>query len=160
MKLKYNPLYSMIKYRRLLKSGSVIIEDQDSDMGVLIHQQYPHDVFLQMQISKADGSPKVGQIIFEIVFHAGTMTVDEIVEKTPRTLPYFAGLPGFCAKQFMVNHEAGTFSGRYEWETMAHVEAYIHSYAVAAMRKQSKPYPIRYRIYDKLSGEVLQDKEL
>lgn len=160
MKLQYNPLYSAYTYRKMVKAGAVKVWDEALEKAVLIHDLYPHNVFLQMQMFHANGTPKVGEVIFEIIFHAGTMTVDEIIKKTPSTLPFFAGLPGFCAKQFMVNEVAGTFSGRYEWETASHVKAYLGSFAVAAMIKQSKPYPIRYRILDKTTGAVLEEESI
>ena len=116
----------------------------------------PHTVFREISILDADLQPKRGGAVFEVVFHASRVSAAAVERWTNATIPYFAGLPGFCNKQFMIDREAGTFAGRYEWETVELARNYAQSYAAKAMARVSSPFPMHYTITDRATNTVVQ----
>lgn len=121
----------------------------------LVMGSAPHTVFREIHILTKEKQSKQGKAVFEVIFHASKISVDTIIRGTNSTIPFFAGLPGFCNKRFMVNTETKTFSGRYEWESVELAEKYAQSFAAKLMSRVSKPFPIQYSITDKESGKVV-----
>lgn len=157
---QYNPIYSVIKYIPIKAKGRMRFVTLNIGENILAMESAPHTVFREIQILTKEKQPKQGGAVFEVIFHASKMSVDTIVWGTNSTIPIFAGLPGFCNKKFMVNAEAKTFSGRYEWETVELAKKYSQSFAAKLMAWVSKPFFIQYTITDKETNEVVVCKKV
>ncbi|MDO9491610.1 hypothetical protein [Acetobacterium sp.] len=154
-RFKYNPCYSIVKYVPVKTSGRIRFDTSNLGGSVIVMGSAPHTVFMEIHILTKDNQPKQGRAVFEVIFYASKISVDTIIKWTNSTIPIFAGLPGFCNKKFMINKEAKTFSGRYEWETVELAQNYAQSFAAKLMAQVSKPFPIKYTITDKETNEVV-----
>ena len=118
-------------------------------------QQQRFQIFLEIGIQDETGRLKNGAVSFKIMFKASKISTTTVLRNTKATIPFFAGLPGFCHKQFMMDQEAGLFAGHYQWESRQSAQQYAGSYAVKAMQWVSAPYPIYFEITDRTTGKLL-----
>jgi hypothetical protein len=154
--LRYSVLYSLCCYLPLRLLGKVRFETHSIGERISAADAAPHTVFQEISILVGKGRPKRGGAVLEVVFHASRVSAATVERWTNATIPYFAGLPGFCNKKFMIDREAGTFAGQYEWETVELAQAYARSYATKTMAWVSSPFPIHYTITDRTTNKVVQ----
>lgn len=84
--------------------------------------------------------------IFRPRFHIKGMSrrFNEVFSWLP--IPFFAGLPGFRRKLWLVDQESGDFSGYYEWQTTEDADNYAQSFAMRFMTTRSVPGSVSARI--------------
>ncbi len=156
----YNPLYSLLRFVYFLCTGRVTYPDNHTGSEFSCPDSNKYTVFLEMSLLDKKKNTKRGSVVFMIFFRPSHTPADVFIKQTKLTLPFFAGLPGFCTKQFMVNKADNSFSGRYEWESAAHAQKYAGSYAAAWMKKISGPFPVYYEIRDTASNTIIESKIL
>lgn len=61
-------------------------------------------------------------------------------------IPFFVGLPGFCAKFWCLDTSNGDFHGFYKWQSKEHAAEYSNSFAMKFMSKRSIPESIDFEI--------------
>ncbi|MCK5050261.1 MAG: hypothetical protein KAS53_00885 [Candidatus Cloacimonetes bacterium] len=154
--IKYNPLYSIMRYSHLKTMRRIQFPRKNIGKEILLKDSNKNRIFLEIDILSKSGEPKSGNAIFKIIFHSPKISPEIIIKRTKLTIPFFSGLPGFCTKQFMVNKEERTFSGKYEWETVEMAKNYARSYAIKFMKRRSDPFPISYEIIDKSTGKIVE----
>ena len=158
--IKYNPLFSFIRYLQLKVHRRIQYPDHNIGESVTLSDSGEYSVFLEMDILDEKNKPKQGDAVFRIIFHSPDIPVETIMKRTKYTIPFFSGLPGFCTKQFMINRKDSKFSGRYEWESVDMAKNYARSFAVMFMKKRSKPLPVSYEIFDKKTKSIVESRVL
>jgi hypothetical protein len=86
------------------------------------------------------------EAIFRPRFHVKGMSpaVNEWFSWLP--IPFFAGLPGFRRKLWLLDPASGDFSGYYEWQTIEDADIYAHSFAMRFMTNRSIPGSVSARV--------------
>ena len=156
-KFKYTPFYSFVKYFGMKRSKKIRFESKNIGEEIKVKDYGNYTVFRELYILTDQGMKKEGAAFFQVVFHTPKIGLNTVIKRTDFTIPLFSGLPGFCNKKFMVNRDNNTFSGLYEWESAELAKKYADSYAVKYMQGRSKPYPLYYKISDKISGEIIEE---
>lgn len=156
MNLIYNPLYSFTKYTGIKVKNRLLYTKANHGKEIEIMGIDGHLVFKELYLQDKSGKRKVGNAIFQVIFHSKMSKNRLHFEQKNFTTPFFLGLPGFCNKQFLINKNGKTFAGNYEWETVEDAKKYAHSFALTAMAKTSKPIPLRYQIIDKKTGKIVE----
>ena len=84
--------------------------------------------------------------LFHVSFHLKSMSprMNKFYSRLP--IPFFVGLPGFCAKFWCIDTRNGDFHGFYKWQSKEHAMVYSKSYAMEFMAKRSVPESIYYEI--------------
>lgn len=102
-------------------------------------------VFREMVIDPSEGTPPA-EAVFRPRFHVKSMspTVNQWFSWLP--IPFFAGLPGFRRKLWLVDPVSGDFSGYYEWQCPEDADAYAQSFAMRFMTRRSIPGSVSARI--------------
>ncbi|MHA1170393.1 MAG: hypothetical protein ACTSRU_21405 [Candidatus Hodarchaeales archaeon] len=155
-RVRYSRLYSLFRYLYMRARRRIVYPVDELGNQILLDDSVNYRIFLQIAILSSNGQPKTGSAIFKVIFHASTISSESVEKRTKYTIPFFVGLPGFCNKKFMVNHEDSKFSGIYEWESVESAQAYARSFAVKFMTKRSDPFPVYYEIIDKSTNEVVE----
>jgi len=86
------------------------------------------------------------EAIFRPRFHVKGMgpAVNEWFSWLP--IPFFAGLPGFRRKLWLLDPASGDFSGYYEWQTTEDANTYARSFAMRFMTNRSVPGSVSARV--------------
>lgn len=102
-------------------------------------------VLREMVIRPFENMP-VAEAIFRPRFHVKGMSpkVNEWFSWLP--IPFFAGLPGFRRKLWLLDPASGDFSGYYEWQTLENTETYAQSFAMRFMTNRSVPGSVSARV--------------
>ena len=138
---RFNILYSVCHYIPLKLRRKIKIQDYSNSKLNTKH------VFLTLNLSNHTESFKT--VKFEVTFKNCRISNKAFIRLSKLTIPFFAGLPGFLNKQFIVNESSNEFTGIYEWSSMESVENYITSYAMKAMKWWSKPFKLNFNIIRK-----------
>ena len=103
-------------------------------------------IFRQALNAPADGQPTRPGARFHVRFHLAGMAPRLNVLFSLLPIPFFAGLPGFRSKLWLLDDASGDFHGLYEWDTVTAAEAYAHSFAMRFMAGRSVPGSVAYDI--------------
>lgn len=152
--MKVNPIYSYLKYKWFKWKKRVVIIDSEGEI-LDFGEEHPYEVFKEIYLKDHDNKIINGRFIFRVRFKAPRYTMKEVLENTEKTIPFFAGLPGFCQKKFCICKESEKFRGVYEWETVKDAKNYSRSFAMKFMKKRSVPFPISFEIVDKNTNQVI-----
>lgn len=147
---------SLRRFRDLTKKKQIVYPVENIGKELELGDSKLYKIFLEINILTKTNEIKKSKAIFTVIFHASRIKPKLVMKRTKYTLPFFAGLPGFCSKQFMVNESERKFAGRYEWETVKDAKKYAESYALRFMKRRSKPYTIYYQIVDKTTNEIVE----
>lgn len=84
--------------------------------------------------------------LFHVKFHLKGMSpgMNKLFSNFP--IPFFVGLPGFCAKFWCLDTSNGDFHGFYKWQSKEHAEEYSNSFAMKFMSGRSIPESIDFEI--------------
>lgn len=133
-----------------------ISQNSPSSQQNILWQNIAFQVFLEIDLPTS--TPPTAE--FRILFHASKLSTQTILKHSAKTIPFFASLPGFTHKKFMVHPTSGHFAGIYTWQSQQHIHAYLNSYAVKAMQLVSAPHPIYYEIIDLPTKQVILSKTI
>lgn len=158
-KIKYTPIFSFAKYLGIKARNTLVFEKSNIGQKVQVTSNREYTIFREIYLRTKENNRMEGNAVFQVVFHVPKNKIDEVIERTDFTIPFFIGLPRFCNKQFMVNRNNCSFSGKYEWETTEMAHNYANSYACRFMKRRSMPYPLYYRIIDKTTGQVIERRK-
>ena len=102
-------------------------------------------IFRQVIVWKKSVDDKFAAL-FHVAFHLKNMSqrMNKLYSRFP--IPFFVGLPGFCAKFWCHDTLNGDFHGFYKWQSEDHAEEYSKSYAMEFMSKRSVSESIHYEI--------------
>jgi hypothetical protein len=102
-------------------------------------------VFREMVIDPPLESPRA-EAVFRPRFHVKGMSpkMNQLFSWLP--IPFFAGLPGFRRKLWLVDPVSGDFSGYYEWQHPEDADAYARSFAMRFMTRRSVPSSLSARV--------------
>lgn len=90
-------------------------------------------------------------VLFHVKFHLEGMSPKMNKWFSNLPIPFFVGLPGFCAKFWCLDTSNGDWHGFYKWRSEEHAEKYSHSFAMRFMAKRSVPGSV--------SSEILPYRE-
>ncbi len=144
--MKLNPLTSFLKANLCLVMGRLhfprnrireMVTNEDGQGFIIFRQMIrdpdPHDVgrngaIFKVRFRVADMSPRMNKV-FSLF-----------------TIPFFAGLPGFRSKLWLLDEETGFCMGIYEWATLQDAENYSRSFAMKFMIKRSESGSVSFEI--------------
>jgi hypothetical protein len=140
------PLYSLFHFVHAVFQNRVRFPED------LVGQRITLDdgdwlVFREMLVDPPAGTPPA-EAIFRPRFHVKGMSskVNQWFSWLP--IPFFAGLPGFRRKLWLVDPVSGDFSGYYEWQRPEDANAYAQSFAMRFMAGRSIPGSVSARVLE------------
>lgn len=138
------PLHSLLNYSRALFQGRVHFPKRRTGTSVTLDDG-EWLVFREIVIDAPPGTLPA-KAVFRPRFHVKGMDpkVNQWFSWLP--IPFFAGLPGFRRKLWLVDPVSGDFSGYYEWQTPDDADTYAHSFAMRFMTRRSEPSSVSARV--------------
>jgi len=140
------PLFSFLHFVQAVIQGRVRFpEDRVGQRVSLDDGEWL--VFREMVIRPPMETPRA-EAVFRPRFHVEGMspTVNQWFSWLP--IPFFAGLPGFRRKLWLVDPVSGDFSGYYEWQNPQDAETYARSFAMRFMMRRSVPGSVSARVLE------------
>lgn len=144
---KPNPLFDFIRYHCRFFSGRIRFPEDLNGKPASEHLEHTFRTFLNvLHMKEIDiDMRKVGAIL-KVTFKVRKMSFLQKKVIPLLSIPFFAGVPGFVSKSFMINESDNTFRGFYKWESVEAAQAYITSYPMGFMKKISIPGSVHYEI--------------
>jgi len=102
-------------------------------------------VFRQARLTPP-GNPTPPGARFTVRFHVQNMTPERNKTFSLLTIPFFAGMPGFRSKLWLVDEKGGDFMGIYRWQTEDDARRYSQSFAMEFMTKRSEEGSVSFTI--------------
>ncbi len=94
-------------------------------------------IFRQLIVDPGQDQPEKPGATFMVQFHVAHMSASQNKLFSLFPIPFFAGLPGFRSKLWMLNKASGAFQGIYEWDTAENAKNYANSFAMKFMTMRS-----------------------
>jgi len=139
-----SPYRSFLRYSKALFQGRVHFPK--GRVGTIVTlDDGEWRVFRELVIDAPPGTPPA-EAIFRPRFHVRGMSpkINQWFSWLP--IPFFAGLPGFRRKLWLVDPVSGDFSGYYEWQKPGDADTYAHSFAMRFMTRRSIPSSVSARV--------------
>jgi hypothetical protein len=140
-----NPLSSFVAANLALLTGRLRFPRGRIGDIVSLPEGTRGRVFRQAIYTPA-GDPGQPRARFHVRFHVAGMSPRINILFSLLPIPFFAGLPGFRGKLWLLDGATGDFHGLYAWQTVADAEAYAHSFAMRFMTGRSVPGSVAYDI--------------
>jgi len=141
----FHPLRSLVRYLGAALGGRVHFpKDRLGESLVLEGETWV--IFRQLVIDPTPGQPETPGAVFRPRFRVKGMSLKQNMLFSWLPIPFFAGLPGFRSKLWMVNEATGDSSGYYEWDTVEDAENYSRSFAMRFMTLRSEPGSVSFRV--------------
>ena len=141
-----NPLRSFIDANLALLAGRLRFPCEQVGETIPLPNGTRGRVFRQAIHAPGDGQPIQPGARFHVRFHLAGMAPRLNILFSLLPIPFFAGLPGFRGKLWLLDEASGDFHGLYEWQTVADAEAYAHSFALRFMARRALPGSLVYDI--------------
>ena len=94
-------------------------------------------IFRQVIVDPSQDQPEESGATFIVRFHVAHMSARQNKLFSLLPIPFFAGLPGFRSKLWMLNKASGDFQGVYEWDSVEYAKNYANSFAMKFMTMRS-----------------------
>lgn len=129
--MKLNPIIVFFTYCQSFLNGKVHIQQSAYPKNA-----YP-DGFKPFLHVKVDKPLAAAPVRLLVKFKVGNLNLWQRKIMPVLGIPFFAGVPGFMEKVFLLNESEKTFSGFYTWRSKEDAEIYIQSYPAKAMTLNS-----------------------
>ncbi|GAP22637.1 hypothetical protein [Leptolinea tardivitalis] len=140
----YSPFSSFIHFISLARQGKVRFPKGLKGTRIRLDDG-EWLVLRELVISPELNSPEP-EAVFRPRFHIKGMSARQNEWFSWLPIPFFAGLPGFRRKLWLLDPASGDFSGYYEWQTESDANAYAQSFAMRFMTARSIPGSVSARI--------------
>ena len=140
-----NPIHSFLRANFDLLLGRLHFPEDRIGEVIEAENGQKYTIFRQMYKDVGPGEEKP-QAIFKVCFHVTNMSPERNKVFSLFTIPFFAGLPGFRSKLWLVDEESGGNMGIYEWQTAEDAQNYSQSFAMRFMSRRSIPGSAKYEI--------------
>jgi hypothetical protein len=144
--MKFNPFSSFFNANLSLVMGR--LHFPVNRIGEKIKQEDGEEFTIFRQMIKDPGPDDLGQpgAVFKVRFRVADMSLRMNKVFSLFTIPFFAGLPGFRSKLWLLNEKTGFFMGIYEWATVEHARNYSRSFAMNFMTSRSESESVSFEI--------------
>ena len=120
--MKLNPLIVALKFHVLLLNGKVTINQKAP-----LSNAYP-ERFQPFLFVKIDTPQPTLAVRLLVKFKVHSLNIWQRFLLPVLSIPFFAGVPGFIDKTFLLNESENTFCGFYTWRSREEAEIYTKSY--------------------------------
>ncbi|HWI66668.1 MAG TPA: hypothetical protein VNT75_33055 [Symbiobacteriaceae bacterium] len=142
----FHPLWSALRALGMLMTGQLRFPKGEVGQTRLLADGSHFVIFRQAVVAPGSGQPAKPGAVFTVRFHVAGMTLKQNIRFSVLPMWFIIGLPGFRSKYWGYIRETGDFQGLYEWETVAHAEAYANSFAMRFMTRRSVPGSVSWSI--------------
>jgi hypothetical protein len=139
-----SPFYSFLRYSQALFQGRVHYPKRQVGTTVTLDDG-EWWIFRELVIDPPPATPPA-EAVFRPRFHVKGMSPKMNQWFSWLPIPFFAGLPGFRRKLWLVDPVSGDFSGYYEWQKPEDADTYAHSFAMRFMTRRSVPSSVSARV--------------
>jgi len=147
--MKLNPWVSFMKANLSLIAGRFHFPRER--LGEVLAQEDggKFTIFRQMVKDPGRETDRVPGAVFKVRFQVAKMSPRRNKIFSWFTIPFFAGLPGFRSKLWLLDEENSFFMGIYEWASVEDAENYSQSFAMKFMTNRSVPGSASFEIIAK-----------
>jgi len=141
----FTKFYSLRTYIRGRLMGHIFFPKSNVGQNIEMETNRGARIFRQVIYRKPCVDDTIAAL-FHVKFHLRGMSpgMNKLFSNLP--IPFFVGLPGFCAKFWCLDTSNGDFHGFYKWESKEHAEEYSSSFAMKFMSSRSVPESIHFEI--------------
>ena len=135
--MRLNPFLSLLKTLSYALRGRLHFPRKRVGDVITVEDKQDFVIFRQVIVDPGQGQPEEPGAIFRVRFHVTHMSARQNKLFSLLPIPFFAGLPGFRSKLWMLNEASGDFQGTYEWDSVEHAKNYTNSFAMKFMAMRS-----------------------
>ena len=147
--MRINPFLSLLKTLSYALTGRLHFPRKRIGEVITMEDEQDFVIFRQVIVDPSQGQPEEPGATFRVRFHVTHMSARQNKLFSLLPIPFFAGLPGFRSKLWMLNEASGDFQGIYEWDSVEHAKNYANSFAMKFMTMRSARGSISYEIIPK-----------
>ena len=147
--MQINPFLSLLKTLSYALTGRLHFPRKRIGEVITMEDEQDFVVFRQLIVDPSQDQPEEPGATFRVRFHVAHMSARQNKLFSLLPIPFFAGLPGFRSKLWMLNEASGDFQGIYEWDSVEHAKNYANSFAMKFMTMRSARGSISYEIIPK-----------
>lgn len=147
--MRINPFLSLLKTLSYALTGRLHFPRKRIGEVIIMEDEQDFVIFRQVIVDPSQGQPEEPGATFRVRFHVTHMSARQNKLFSLLPIPFFAGLPGFRSKLWMLNEASGDFQGIYEWDSVEHAKNYANSFAMKFMTMRSARGSISYEIIPK-----------
>jgi hypothetical protein len=144
----FNPLVSFVRFVWMIVSRRIRFPRGEVGRVLSLGGKGHFIVFRHAVVRDGRSIPGRPAATFIVRFRVAGMSPEANRRFSLLTIPFFAGLPGFCSKRWLIDVKTGEFAGYYGWRTRADAERYAASFAVRFMTHRATPGSVSYEIRD------------
>ena len=144
--MKFNPFSSFFKANLCLIMGR--LHFPRNRIGEKVTQKDGKEFTIFRQIIRDPDPNDLGppEAVFKVRFRVAGMSLRTNKIFSLFTIPFFAGLPGFRSKLWLLDENTGFCMGIYEWATIHHAENYSRSFAMNFMTRRSESGSVSFEV--------------
>ena len=148
----FSKFYSARTYLWNRITGNISFPKSKIGQAIDLENGNKADIFRQV-IFRKKNIDNTEAVLFHVKFHLRGMSpgMNKLFSNFP--IPFFVGLPGFCAKFWCFDSSNEDFHGFYKWQSREHAEEYSNSFAMEFMSKRSIPESIDFEILGYLENK-------
>ena len=141
----FTKLYSIKTYIRGRLTGDICFPRSNIGRNIELDNGDNAQIFRQV-IFKTRNVDDARAVLFHVKFNLISMSpgLNRLFSNLP--IPFFVGLPGFCAKVWCINNRNYDFHGFYKWRSREYAEEYSNSFAMRFMARRSVPESLSFEI--------------
>jgi len=147
--MRFNPFLSLLKTLSYALTGRLHFPRKRIGEVITMEDEQDFVIFRQVIVDPSQDQPEEPGATFRVRFHVAHMSARQNKLFSLLPIPFFAGLPGFRSKLWMLNEASGDFQGIYEWDSVEHAKNYANSFAMKFMTMRSARGSISYEIIPK-----------
>ncbi|MFX0205539.1 MAG: YdhR family protein [Candidatus Hodarchaeota archaeon] len=103
-------------------------------------------IFRGLTVDPKKNQPEKPGVILRIQFDFKNGSARTNKRMSKISIPFFAGLPGFRSKYWMIHEPSGGFQGVYEWDSVQDAENYKKSFAIKLITRRAVPGSMNFEI--------------
>ena len=147
--MRINPFLSLLKTLSYALTGRLHFPRKRIGEVITMEDEQDFVIFRQLIVDPSQDQPEEPGATLRVRFHVAHMSARQNKLFSLLPIPFFAGLPGFRSKLWMLNEASGDFQGIYEWDSVEHAKNYANSFAMKFMTMRSARGSISYEIIPK-----------
>ncbi len=147
--MRINPFLSLLKTLSYALTSRLHFPRKRIGEVITMDDGQEFVIFRQVIVGPSQDQPEEPGATFRVRFHVAHMSARQNKLFSLLPIPFFAGLPGFRSKLWMLNEASGDFQGIYEWDSVEHAKNYANSFAMKFMTLRSARRSISYEIMPK-----------
>ena len=149
MIIRYLPVYSFFRFLWLLLRRKIHFPKERIGEERKSGENRKFRVFRYIIVEENKNRSKRQKTTLIVQFQISSMTPNQNIRFSRIPIPFFAGLPGFRSKLWLVDEQRGYYQGIYEWDTEKDAQKYASSFAMNFMKRRAVPGTVTYEIQRK-----------